>query len=549
MPADARPPLDCDYAVVGAGAAGCALAARLSEDASVKVILIEAGRSRRKLVNRVPATGFLASIDAETNWNFTTEPVAALDGRRLQWSQGRMVGGSSAINGMAWSRGCRADYDGWGQGGCPGWYFDDTLPVFRRMESSDRGAGPYHGAEGPIRVRRSGLDLPVGDLFLDAMREAGFPVVEDINADIETGFGRYDTNTGGGRRNGVAEAYLDPARGRANLRVLGDSPATGLVLEGRRVTGVRVRDPAGARTVLARLEVILTCGAVKSPHLMLVSGVGPADELQAAGIPVLHDLDGVGRNLHNHPSVGLGFVLTEPISAFRNFTPLRAGIAGLRYAATRGGPLGETYVGYGGVFKTDSGKAAPDVAVVMFPGLVKRAQVGAKLSEVIDRRHGFAVQVSLARPRSRGRIGLVSADPVAPPRIEPEYYSDPADMPAMVTAVRRMRDAFRVPSVARRIASELHEAGTTDDDIERFVRANGGTFFHPGGTCRMGSDPEAVVDPRLRVRGLDGLRVADPSVVPSPLSATMHAPSIMIGEMAADILRADRRAHPSRGAA
>lgn len=541
MAAGAEVDVQCDYLIVGAGAAGAALAARLSEDPAARVVLMEAGRARRKLVNRVPATAFLASMDVETNWNFTTEPVPALDGRSLQWSQGRMVGGSSSINGMAWSRGCRADYDGWGQSGCPGWFFDDVLPVFRRMEDSERGASYYHGTGGPVAVRRAGLDLEVGDLFLDAMRGAGFPIVDDINADVDTGFGRYDANVLRGRRHGVAEAYLDPARNRPNLLILSDTVATRLLLEGGRVCGTHFRHCGRDGIVRVAREVILCCGAVKTPQLLLASGIGPADDLQAMGVPVQHELPEVGRNLHNHPSVGLDYVLNKPISAYRHMLPWRAAMIGLRYLATRSGPLGHSYVACGGVFKTTPFLAAPDIAVVVFPALVRRAPVGARLSEVIDRRHGFTVQVSLARPESRGKISLASPDPCAPPRIEPAYFERQEDMNRMIRAVSRMRDAFRAPQIAPQIASELHGMpGTDAQAVEDRIRAFGGTFYHPGGTCRMGSDPGAVVDPSLRVRGIKGLRVADSSIVPAPLSATMHAPSIMIGEKAADIIRAVR---------
>jgi len=540
----------CDYLVVGAGAAGCVVAARLSENPANRVMLVEAGTARRKLVNRVPATAFLASMVEGTNWNFTSEPVPGLDGRRLVWSQGRMVGGSSSINGMLWMRGCPSDYDTWRQAGCPGWSYEDVLPVFRRIESSDRGDDALHGSSGPVPIRRSGLDLPVSDLFLDAIAGAGLPLVDDVNAVVHEGFGRFDLNIRDGRRAGAAESYLDPARDRANLRVLSDAPVLRLLFEGDRVVGAATRHGGVERRIAAAREVILCCGAVKTPQLLLLSGLGPAQELRSAGISVQRDIHGIGRNLHNHPAFALTYALREPISAYRYMSPLRGALAALRYATTRGGPLAESYVALGGLFRSDPSRDGPDLMVVAFPGLVKRAEVGARLSDVIERRHGFTVQVSLARQGSRGVVRLRSSDPAAPPVIEPNYYDDPADMTAMVAGVRTIRAAFRRPEVARHILTPL-QPDVPDESpatLEAAIRTAGGTFYHPGGTCRMGQDPAAVVDARLRFRGVAGLRIADASVVPHPLSASMHAPSLMIGERAADFIREDEQ-DPARALA
>ncbi len=541
---DSTERLSCDYLVVGAGAAGCVVAARLSEDPTVQVLLLEAGPGRRRLMNRVPGTAFMASINARTNWNFTTEPVPALGGRRQQWSQGRIVGGSSAINGMLWMRGGSADYDHWRQLGCSGWSYADLLPFFRKAENSDRGDSPWHGGEGPLSIRRSRLDLPVGDLFLDAMRDAGFPLVDDVNADIACGFGRFDVNVRRGRRHGAAEAYLDPARRRANLRVLAEAEATRITVEQGRATGALFRGPDGAGRIEVRREIVLCGGAVKSPQLLLLSGIGPASELQALGIEVVRDSAGVGRNLHNHPSFALTYALKEPISAYRYMAPHRALACGLRYFTTGGGPLGESYVALGGIFASDPALAAPDMMVVVLPALVKRAEVGARIGEVVDRRHGLTVLVSLARQRSRGLLRLSSADPAAAPEIHPGYFADDADMQAMVTGLRRVRTAMRGPSVARRIAAELQPEDPSNEPaaVEAAIRARSGTFYHPGGTCRMGDDRESVVDSRLRVRGVAGLRVADASIAPTPINASMHAPSIMIGEKAAAMMAEDRLA-------
>lgn len=536
-----RATLACDYLVVGAGAAGCVVAARLSEDPAARVVLLEAGPARRGPMTRVPATAFLASIAARTNWNHVTEPVPGLNGRRLQLNQGRILGGSSSINGMLYMRGALRDYDHWRQLGCPGWSGEEVLEAFRRAEASDRGAGRWHGAEGPLSIRRPRLSVPICQAFLEAVQAAGFPLVDDMNADVLRGFGFFDTNIRRGRRHGVADAYIDPLRGRPNLAVLTDSQATEIVLRGGRATGVRFRGPQGMQTVEAEHEVILCGGAINTPQLLLLSGIGPAEELRALGIAPVLDRPGVGRNLHNHPSYALTYALQEPASAWRYAAPHRALGLAARYLATGGGALGESYVATGGVFASDPALEIPDAMVVMMPALIKRGTVGARLSEVIERRHGFTVLVSLARQRSRGSVALRSSDPFAAPAIRPDYFSDPADMPAMVAMAQRMREAMRRPPVARLVSEELQPPAAVADaaGLEADIRARGGSFYHPGGTCRMGGDEASVVDPRLRLRGLDGLRVADASIAPAPLNASMHAPCIMIGEKAAQFIKED----------
>ncbi len=532
--------VECDYLVVGAGAAGCVVAARLSEDPAARVVLLEAGPAKRGLMTRIPATAFLASIAARTNWAFVGEPEPALNGRQLQLNQGRIVGGSSSINGMLWLRGHGRDYDHWRQLGCSGWGGDGVLPFFKKAEHSDRGASDWHGGDGPVWIKRAKLQLPVCDLFLEAARDAGFPIVDDSNAGAREGFGRMDVNIRDGQRYSSASAYLDPARGRPNLTVIAEAQATQVLVEQGRAVGVR---HAGGEVRAAR-EVILCCGGLTTPQLLLLSGIGPADELQALGIKPLLDVPGVGRNLHNHPSLALTYLLKEPISAYRYLSPLRAAGAGLRYLAGRRGPLGESYVATGGVFASDPAIEVADAMVVMLPALIKRGTVGARVSDVIDRRHGFTVLASLARQQSRGRVTLRSADPLAPPRILHDYYSAPADMPAMVRIVQRLREALRTPAAAARIAAELSLPTPANDaaTVEAEIRAKGSSFYHYGGTCRMGGDPAAVVDPRLRFNGIAGLRVADASIAPAPLNASMHAPSIMIGEKAAAMIAEDNAA-------
>ncbi|WP_323039444.1 GMC family oxidoreductase [Gemmobacter sp.] len=536
---------DSDVLVIGAGAAGSVLAARLAAS-GLAVTLLEAGPAKRGLVNRVPALAFMASIDPATNWDFTTEPVPGLDDRPQRWSQGRMLGGSSGINGMLWMRGGRADYDAWQAAGCPGWGWDDVLQVYRDIECSDRGGDPLHGADGPLRIRRARLDLPLTGRFLGAMRGADLPVVDDVNGDLAEGFGLFDVNIHGGERHGVARAWLDPARRLPNLHILTEATVTRLLVEEGRVTGAEVRRGGETLTLRAGGGVALCCGAIKTPQLLMLSGIGPAEVLRAHGIPVLLDCPGVGQNLHNHPAVALRYALGEPLSAFRHLSPLRAMAAGLRYALGRGGPLGESYVAMGGLFRSDPGLAASDLMAVVMPALVRRAEVGARLREIFEYRHGFAVSVSLARQASRGAVTLRSADPLQAPRIAPGYFSDPADMRAMVAGLLRLRAALAASDLAPALTEIAPLAGAeTRDALADAVRAACGTFYHPGGTCRMGSDAAAPVDPQLRLRGIGGLRIADASVVPLPMGATMHAPSILVGERAARFMTADLRAPQS----
>ncbi len=536
--------LECDYVVVGAGAAGCVVAARLAADPACRVVLLEAGPARRGLPTRVPATAFMASIAARTNWNYATEPVPTMENRQLLLNQGKIVGGSSSINGMLWMRGCAPDYDHWGALGADGWDFEGVLPYFRKAESSDRGASHWHGAEGPLAIKRAKLTLPVCSLFLDAVATAGFPLVEDINADVREGFGNFDVNIRKGQRHSVADAYLDPAARQPNLTVIAEAQVTKILVEGGRAAGVAFQTAQGAREVRAGREVILSGGAINTPQLLLLSGIGPAEELRQHGIPVVLDQPSVGRNLHNHPSFAITYALRDPISAYGYMAPHRALGLGLRYLATRGGPLGESYIATGGVFSTTPGLEVPDAMVVMMPALIRRGTVGARIRDVIDRRHGFTVLVSMARQASRGRVVLRSADPLAKAAIHTGYYEEPGDMAAMVAMIQRMRAVLRPQVEAGRIAEELQPGplAASDAAVEAAVRAKGASFYHPGGTCRMGRDAEAVVDPRLRVRGITGLRVADASIAPAPLNASMHAPSIMIGEKAAALIAEDNAA-------
>jgi choline dehydrogenase len=531
-----------DYIVIGAGAAGCVVAGRLSQRMpDTRIALIEAGGRRLGLTTKVPGTAFIASSFARRNWNFETEPVPALNGRRLRWFQGRILGGSSSINGMLYLRGHSLEYDQWAQLGCNGWSFEQVLPYFKKAETNTRGASEWHGDNGPITVKPSQLDLPICDAFLGAAGEAGFQIVDDLNADVAEGFGRIDTNIANGRRASTARAYVQPARRRGNLELLSQAIAARIVFEGRRARGVEILRQGIHETVWADREIILCGGAVNSPQLLMLSGIGPADHLSSLGIAAVLDAPEVGRNLQNHPSYALRYACSQPVTAYKYLNPRAAiGIA-LRYALTGGGSLGESYVATGGYMRSDPALAVSDTIVVMVPALVTRGGVGFRLDDLFPERHGLTVMVGAGRPLSRGHILLRSADPMAHPRIFPNYFAEPEDLRALGRSVRRMRDMMRAPAIRDLIEAEL-TPGTIPNEqaaIEEDIRARAATYFHPSGTCRMGSDPTAVVDPRLRVRGIDGLRVADASIMPAALNACTHAPTIMIGEKAAEMIAED----------
>ena len=528
----------CDYIVVGAGAAGCAVAGRLAERSQNRVVLIEAGGGNRHPLTVVPATAFLASASPERNWNFETEPVPALDGRRMRWNQGGLLGGSSSINGMIYMRGHSREYDAWRDAGCEGWGFEDIIDCYRHSESSSRGANRWHGDGGPIATRPSNTQLPICNAFLDAARDAGFPVLDDLNADVDEGFGRFDINVRHGRRVSAAAGYVEPMLGRSNFTLVTNALASRVRIEGSKAVGLEVVRGGRAEFIRAEREVILCCGAINSPQLLMLSGVGPGSHLDSLRIPVVADLPQVGANLRNHPAYSLRYACREPVTAYRYMHPVTAAGLLLRYLFTRGGPLGESYVAQGGAMRTSPGQEIADSIVVMAPALVTRGASGQRWRDLFPDRHGFAVSVSLGRPASVGKVRLKSSRPDDHPSIYPNFLDDPTDMPRLVRAVQTMRDMMRGRAIRDMIECELSPGAIPSGDkaLEAEIRTNLGTYSHPSGTCRMGSDPQSVVDPQLRVRGIQGLRVADASIMPTALNACTHAPAIMIGEKCAKMI-------------
>ncbi len=525
-----------DYVIVGAGSAGCTLAARLSEDPSVKVLLLEAGGSDRAMNVRAPGLYFALWRTAR-DWAFVTEPQAGVDGRRMFWPRGKVLGGSGSLNASLYVRGHRDDYDGWRDAGNPGWGWDDVLPLFKRSQRQRRGASAAHGADGPLDVDEQADLAPASRAFADALAKVcGVSLVDDFNGGDSTGAGLYQVTIRDRVRCSTSLAFLDPARARPNLTVVTGALVAGLVLEGKRATGVRYR--VGKRDEIARAdrEVVLCGGAVGSPQQLLLSGIGPADHLRAVGVPVAVDLPGVGRNLQDHLFCTVTY--DTPAGSTRALTRFSLVGSLTRYALARRGPLSRSPVESGGFVRTRPGLPCPDLQFHFAPYPTDEPNTDEKRATPFGRR--MTILPSLIYPRSRGEICLRSSDPAMAPVIEPRYFSDPADLELLVTGVKLAREIAATEPLASHRGTEIRPgaAATTDDAIRASIRRHVNTIFHPVGTCAMGSGADAVVDAQLRVRGVDGLRVVDASIMPTIVGGNTNAPTIMIAEKAADLIRA-----------
>jgi choline dehydrogenase len=532
-----------DYIVVGAGSAGCVLANRLTQDPRASVCLIEAGAADRGLTRLkvdLPAGNTLLLSDANFNWGYLYEGAEGLHHAAIPAHRGRLTGGSSSVNGMVYMRGHRRDYDGWAAQGNPGWSYDDVLPVFRRQEHREAGADEFHGTGGELNVARLRWLSPLTKALIAAAAETQHPRNADFNGARQDGFGPHEVTQKAGRRWSAARAFLDPVRGRRNLAIVQDALVARVTLDGKRATGVALRANGSLRELKARRAVILAAGTFNSPHILMLSGIGPGASLRPHGIEVRHELPGVGRNLHDHPT---GWVQVEDRSA-RSFAlstralPWLAG-AVIRYALARQGPLTSNLVEAGGFVRTDPALPAPDIQFVFMPAIKD-------FSRWLSRTHGFGLGAVLLQPKSRGHIELRSADPAARPLLHPRFLSEPEDVARMVRGVRLARQILGAPAFARFRGAELRPGPTIESaaQIEDYLRTNLATSFHPAGTCKMGptSDPMAVVDPRLAVHGIAGLRVIDASIMPSVTSGNTNAPTMMIAEQGARFLREDARA-------
>ena len=524
------------YLVVGGGSAGCVLAARLSEDPAVQVALLEAGPPDTSVLIHCPAGLALMPRNRQINWGFHTVPQPGLNGRRGYQPRGKVLGGSSSVNAMIYTRGHRADYDGWAAAGNPGWSWDEVLPCFKRAEHNERGADAFHGTGGPLNVMDLRSPHRFGPIFVQAAIQAGYTGNRDFNGAEQEGVGLYQVTHRNGERCSAAKAYLTPNRGRGNLQVLTDARATRILFEGQRAVGVAFRQGGQDRVLRARREVLLCAGALQSPQLLLLSGVGPAAHLRDHGIAVVHDLPGVGDNLHDH--IDIVQVVDAPHLrdlfglSLAGLVNIGKGIA--EWRRFRRGLLTTNFAEAGGFIRSGPQEPLPDL------------QLHFVIAKLVDHGRtpvwgqGYSGHVCLLRPKSRGSLRLQSADPQAAPLIDPNFLAHPDDVRRLVHGFKLLRAILAQPALAGHRGRELAASAgaTTDAQIEQFVRNHADTIYHPVGTCRMGNGANDVVDAQLRVHGLQGLRVVDASIMPGIVGGNTNAPTLMIGEKAAAMIKA-----------
>src|SRR5882762_890421 len=527
-----------DYVIVGAGSAGCVLANRLSADGKHSVLLLEAGPKDTNLWIHVPLGYGKLFKEKSVNWMYQTEPEPGLGGRQVFQPRGKVLGGSSSINGLLYVRGQHEDYDRWRQHGNSGWGFEDVLPYFKKAENQQRGADDFHGAGGPLPVSDLIHADPLSAAFIAAAAETGIPVNPDFNGASQEGAGFFQTTTRRGRRASTAVAYLRPARGRKDLHIETSALAHRILFEGRRADAVEYRKAGVLRTARARKEILVSSGAYNSPQLLQLSGVGPADLLRKHGIDVVLDAPGVGHDLQDHMQVRVVMRCTQSITLNDVVnSPVRRILAGARYAAFRNGPLTIAAGTSGAFFKTSPRLATPDIQIHFLPFSTD------KMGERLHSFSGFSASICQLRPESRGSLRIRSADPSAPPEIRINYLATEVDRTANVEGLKILRKILQAPALRSYVTEEVDPGikVSTDEGLLNFCRQRGSTVYHPTSTCRMGSDPLAVVDARLRLRGIECLRVVDASIMPDLVSGNTNAPVIMIAEKASDMILQDAR--------
>ena len=530
-----------DYIIVGAGTAGCLLANRLTQDPQVSVLLVEAGGKDDYHWIHIPV-GYLYCIgNPRTDWLYKTESELGLNGRALAYPRGRVLGGSSSINGMIYMRGQREDYDGWAQAtGDAGWSWDAVLPLFKRSEDYHAGASEWHGAGGEWRVEKQRLRWRILETFAEAAAQTGVPRSDDFNRGDNFGVGYFDVNQRRGIRWSAAKAFLRPASKRHNLTIITGAQVQQLTFAGQRCTGVAYRGGGTDYLALARAEVVLAAGAVNSPQLLELSGIGGAARLQQLGVPVVADLPGVGENLQDHLQLRMAFKV-RGVSTLNTMSAHWWGklAIGVRYALTQSGPMSMAPSQLGAFAKSDAGQARPDLQYHVQPLSLER------FGEPLHSFNAFTASVCHLRPTSRGSVHAVSSDPFSAPRIAPNYLSTETDQQVAANGLRLTRRIVAAPALARFAPEEIMPGieYQTEEELVRAAGQVGTTIFHPVGTCRMGQthDPQAVVDSRLRVIGIDGLRVVDASVMPTITSGNTNSPTLMIAERASEMIRSDRR--------
>lgn len=532
-------PLEADYIVVGAGSAGCVLANRLSENPSNKVILLEAGGRDINPWIHVPVGYFKTMHNPSVDWCFKTEPDPGLNGRALDWPRGKVLGGSSSLNGLLYVRGQHEDYDRWRQMGNIGWAWEDVLPLFKRSEDQERGADEFHGSGGPLSVSNMRLQRPICDAWVAAAQNCGYEFNSDYNGATQEGVGYFQLTTRKGRRCSSAVAFLNPARKRENLQIITKARTKRVLIENGRATGVVYEDRSGQEvTVKARAEIVLSSGALGSPHILMHSGIGEADQLKQHGLDVQIDSPNVGKNLQDHLQARLVFKCNEPTLNDEVRSLFDQARIGLKYILFRSGPMTMAASLATGFLKTRPELATPDIQFHIQPWSADSPGEG------VHPFSAFTASVCQLRPESRGEIRLKDSDPFTYPTIHPNYLATETDRQTMIDGVKIARNIARQAPLKEKIAHEFRPTPDveSDEDILNWVRDYSTTIYHPTGTCKMGVEDNAVVDPQLRVKGVEGLRVADCSIMPEIVSGNTNAPAIMIGEKASDLMKEAARA-------